>query len=203
MWLGLLVGAQAPSTAVQSHIDRGKELIDKLEYEAAVDELVIAADSPDASPEQRVEANLYAGIANRVLGKDVDAKLNFVFVLKNDPTARLPEGTAPKINNFFELVRQEVELTRVRPAPPPAPVPEEGLGVLVWLGGAVLGVGTVGAVLAAAAAGGGEFALGVHAVPGRAKELATWAVWGGAAAVVVALVVGGAGGTMLLWGVVE
>ena len=93
--------------------------MENLEFETAAEELTIAAIDSGASDDERIEANLYAGIANRILGNDVEAKLNFVYVLKNQPNVQLPDSTTPKVRNFFELIRQEVELTRVR-APAPA-----------------------------------------------------------------------------------
>ena len=106
-------------TAVADRIARGRAAMENLEFETAAEELTIAAIDSGASDDERIEANLYAGIANRILGNDVEAKLNFVYVLKNQPNVQLPDSTTPKVRNFFELIRQEVELTRVR-APAPA-----------------------------------------------------------------------------------
>lgn len=95
-----------------------------LEYEAAAEDLMRAAAAADATDEQRLQAHLLAGIANRILGRDVDARLNFRSVLLAAPQTRLPEGTSPKVLSFFETVRQEVELERRAPRADPRPEPK-------------------------------------------------------------------------------
>jgi hypothetical protein len=107
----LQTAAAADSTAVEL-LARGEKLLADLEYDAAAAELMRAAAAPDATDAQRVRAHLLAGVANRVAGRDADARLNFRNVLFAAPGTRLPEGTSPKVASFFEAVRQEVEAER-------------------------------------------------------------------------------------------
>ncbi len=102
--------ADAPSRT-RLRIQRGQKAIEGLEFEVAAEELMIATTTEGATEEELIEANLYAGIANRVLNRDVESRLNFRFVLQRDPSATLPPGMSPKIISFFELVRQEVHPT--------------------------------------------------------------------------------------------
>src|SRR3990172_7988350 len=77
---------------------------------------MVAGGDPRASAGEKIQANLYAGICHRVLGRDTEARLSFVYVLKRAPETELPRGLAPKISTFFMLVREEILATA--PAPP-------------------------------------------------------------------------------------
>jgi len=160
--------------SVEEHIRRGQAALADLEYEIAADELMIAASDPAASDEQRLRANLQAGIANRVLGRDVEARLNFHYVLSRQPAAQLPPDTAPKIRSFFELVRQEILDGRSSalaaasaPAVPPQPAdrsaaPETRAGSMAWLLGT--GGGATLLVLGAAATAIGSWPYLAHMI---------------------------------------
>jgi hypothetical protein len=101
-------------------LDRGEKALADLEYDLAAEELMRAATAADATPEQRLRAHLLAGTANRIAGHDVDAQINFRYVLSNAPGTKLPDGTPPKVLTFFEAVRQQLQAEN-RPAQP-APV---------------------------------------------------------------------------------
>jgi hypothetical protein len=162
--------AAAEPTAAEL-LARGQASFEQLEYEQAAEDLMRAAGSPDATDDVRLRAHMLAGIANRIVGRDVDAQLNFRYVLRADPEARLPDGTSPKVSSFFEVIRGEVKAenardARTRPAepagsasaaaPPVAPAPgaapsapaEDGGSVApmaVLAGGAALAlIGTAG-----------------------------------------------------------
>lgn len=142
---------------------RGEAALADLEYEAAAEELMRAASAPDATAELRLQAHLKAGIANRILGRDVDARLNFRSVLLAAPETRLPEGTTPKVLSFFESVRQEVELEHAAPrtssTPAPAPAPDP-------VGGG-LAAGTRGLIAGGVAGGVGLLSLPLCAFCGQ------------------------------------
>lgn len=99
------------STAAEL-LARGEKLLAELEYDAAAAELMRAAAAPDANEAERLKAHLLAGIANRVAGRDTEARLNFRNVLLAAPDTHLPEATSPKVLSFFEAVRQEVDAER-------------------------------------------------------------------------------------------
>ena len=213
-------GAPAPveSPSVAERIARARQALDNLEYESAALELTLAASDPRATDTERVEANLLAGVAERVLGRDTDARLHFLYVLRRAPDTRLPDDVGPKILAFFELVREEVRGDSAPAAAPhgetPAPAttlaatPPAGGGlaaapVLVSGGvlAAVIGAGllVVGAqpwfahaqarAAVAAAAASGEPA--VDAADAQAAARADWEGWG------VAVAVGGSIGVAL------
>jgi hypothetical protein len=115
----LLMSAADPAADLQ----RAQRAVDSLEFEEAVVLAEQAAHAPGATRRQRVEAHLLAGIANRVIGKDVDAKLHFERALQLDPAARVPDDAPPKISAFFKLVREEMEARRAELAPPAPAAP--------------------------------------------------------------------------------
>lgn len=138
---------------------RGEAALADLEYEAAAEDLMRAASAADATPELRVQAHLKAGIANRILGRDVDARLNFRSVLLAAPDTRLPEGTPPKVLSFFESVRQEVELERAAPRASSTPAPDPASGGLA--------AGTRGLIAGGVAGGVGLLSLPLCAFCGQ------------------------------------
>ncbi len=104
----------------ETQLAAGQAAYEALEYEAAAFEFMSVMIDPVATDEERLQAHLGAGIANRVLGKDTDARLNFLYVLKRRPTYTLPPDTPPKVQFLFEAVRQEVLGS---PVPQPAVAP--------------------------------------------------------------------------------
>ncbi len=169
MWIGCAIitvfAAAAPApggeaSEARARLDHVDRLVAELEYEQAREELLLLLDRDDLDDQTRLEANMKAGIVQRIIGHDVDARLHFINALTIDPDVTLPPGQPPKIRTFFELVRREWEATR----PPPEPVvheplPRSGSGMRWWLvgGGAVLaGVALVVAVAAVGAAAWGE-----------------------------------------------
>lgn len=180
-------------------LDTARQQIADLEYEAAVDELRLVLLDPDASDEERLWANLLAGQANRVLGRFAEARLNFRYVLQRRPDLRLDRQVlGPKITDFFELVRAEVNAEAAAaaapaPAPTPAPVPEPVATGGTWLVPALMGAGIVTAGTGLAAALWAEAALREpQAINERAPLFAVGYV-GASAAGVGVLVAAGAG----------
>ncbi len=114
------------SATPETQLAAGQAAFEALEYEAAAFEFMSVMIDPVATEEQRLQAHLGAGIANRVLGKDTDARLNFLYVLKRRPTYTLPPETPPKVQFLFEAVRQEV-VGEAAPKPAVAswPVPDK------------------------------------------------------------------------------
>ena len=89
-------------------------------YDRAVDLWVEIIARDDVTEAQRMEANLHAGKLTRALGRDMEARIHFLYVLRRDPEYRLPKDVSPKIRNFYELVRQEVRMNAPAPSPAPA-----------------------------------------------------------------------------------
>lgn len=106
-FLVLSAALLAPDPAAQAQLERGHAAVRELEYEAAAEEFMGVATSTNASDEQKLEANLHAGIAHRILGNNVEAKLHFMYVLTRVPDTPLPQGQPPKVTGFYELIRDE------------------------------------------------------------------------------------------------
>lgn len=85
---------------------------------------MLAATDPAATDDEKLRAHLLAGIAHRVLGKDLDARVSFRYVLLHAPATTLPADSPPKVALFFESIRQELEAERAvanhKPSPEPA-----------------------------------------------------------------------------------
>jgi hypothetical protein len=223
MWLSFLLCSAllSASPSATELLSRGDALLADLEYEEAAEELMRAASAPDATEDQRMEAHLKAGIAHRIVGRDVEARLNFRTVLLARPDTRLPPGTSPKVLTFFESVREEVVLERqgAPKAAPPAPderaEPVAPFTRALVAGGITAGIGVVTLPLCgfcgtglcvvcpgACVVGAGGLAGGaVAAFLGDEPLLERWLSIGaaaGAAAVAAALVGGAAYGVALL-----
>ena len=128
VFLAMLIASQAPAAKpVSEHIDAGEASLENLEYGEATQELMLALSDPRATEAELLRANLLAGIANRVLERNVEARLNFHYVLSRAPQTQLPPNTSPKIASFFQLVRREVEAGKpaapVEVSTPPEPAP--------------------------------------------------------------------------------
>lgn len=89
---------------------RGEGQAARLEYESSFHTLQnLVADLSDDDP-LMVRARLSAGCVAIVLGRTPEARLHFAWVLERDPAAQLvgPDADSPKIESFFEEVRDEV-----------------------------------------------------------------------------------------------
>jgi hypothetical protein len=194
--------ALALAAPAEQHLGKGQQLLADLDYEAAAYELMLAATDPAADDATRLQANLLAGIAHRVIGKDTDARLNFRYVLLRAPQTQLPPDTGPKVALYFESVRQEIDAERATtpapasaPAPAPAPAPPPAAPALTIVAVTALALGGAAVV---AGSGGVLFAESSLADPDRdgsersalksVGQLST----GGAVVGVVVAVVGGA-----------
>ena len=74
-----------------------------------------------------VQANLLAGIANRISGHDVEARVNFRYVLLRKPDWQLDEQTPPKVALFFAGIRQELIAEKSANGPNPATATRDAL----------------------------------------------------------------------------
>lgn len=169
------VGATAPLTPAQ-RLARGETALDSLDYEIAAEQAMLAAIDARATDAEKVRANLLAGIAHRILGRDLEARINFRYVLLRAPETRLDAASPPKVALFFESVRQEMEAERaaqrpepahldgkLAPASPAAPS-DEGAGPVVVAGAVVAGAGALALL---GGAGGLTFAETALADPTR------------------------------------
>ena len=91
--------------------EKAQVAFDDMEYTMASTILMTIITSPTATEVQRRQAHLLNGRVLRIMGKDVEARLSFIYVLKHDPSIALPDDAAPKVKSFYELVRQEVLAT--------------------------------------------------------------------------------------------
>jgi hypothetical protein len=187
------------------HIARGQQLLNELEYEEAGDELTQAAIDPTASEEERIRANLLAGIAHRVTGRDVEARANFRYVLQRNPNWQLADDTPPKVRLFFETVRQELAGERAsnNPIPTtsiaPAASAEPGTPIILIAGGTVTATGAVVAVAGTVGLAFAENSLDDPSrLGGERTDLRNFGKLSTAAAA-IGIVVAGAGAAMMLW----
>jgi len=171
-WLSivLVMALVDPNASIADRIARAEQLKDDLEYEAARQELLDVIADPRASDDELVRAHMSAGEIARVMERDVDARMHFLYVLSRRPDTTIPDDRPPKIRTFFELVRQEVKdrdaqlaaAAAPAPAQPVAPpgeaaVVDEGRPPLLALaGGGVLAIGAIVLVAALGAAAFGE-----------------------------------------------
>jgi len=133
----------------------------ELEYVSAVVEYDLVLTDPSASEAQQQEARIYAGMAHRFMSNDVEARLQFLAAIKNNPNVTLPPGDhAPKLVSFFELIKLEAAPSAAAGSMTQQPVPTDkkpvGMDVPLsviglWVAGAALGL--AGTVLALAGGG--------------------------------------------------
>jgi hypothetical protein len=142
--IGILLSLVVTSEiAAGDHLARAKAAIEAAQYDVAADELEIVVQSPDATEDQRFEANILGGVANKILGRDVEARQHFRYVLLSQPYYELHPSTPSDVVAFFNDVRREVraELAQ-RPAHPMEAAPvsaEPGIApVVLLIGGATL-----------------------------------------------------------------
>jgi hypothetical protein len=159
MWLVLsLTSAEtagAATSVVAERLVRAEKLKDDLEYEAARQELLDVIADPRATEEELLRAHMSAGEIARVMERDVDARMHFLYVLSRKPDTVMPDDRPPKIRTFFELLRQEVRdrdardaalvARPVEPAPAPSSTEESpSTPFLAIAGGGVVALGVVG-----------------------------------------------------------
>jgi hypothetical protein len=202
-------------TTPAEHIERGQKLLDELEYELAADEFARAAVDPGASDAERIQANLLAGIAHRVIGHDVEARTNFRYVLMRKPDWQIADDAPPKVKLFFESVRQELQAERdVIPSSSAAPAKpaavEDARGIAEQdarppsvMSGVAVAAGLIGAIGLVAGIGGVVFAEAALSDPTKPRDeratLRSVGQWSTAVAV-VGTVVGGAGTALYVGG---
>lgn len=116
----------------ERELQKGAQQAARLEYETAFQTLERLATSLPPEHPLVARAHLYAGCVAVVVGRDESARTHFTWVLARNPSARLvgPDSDSPKIQAFFEGIRDEMRLRegkvegRVAPneeAPPPRP----------------------------------------------------------------------------------
>lgn len=142
----------APTVTPAQHLARGEQALASLDYEIAAEELMRAATAPEASEAEKLRANLLAGLAHRILGRDLEARINFRYVLLRAPDTRLAADTPPKVALFFESVRQEIDAERAArpdlavesaPSTPPTPPSEPGPSAFMLAGTVAGGAGVL------------------------------------------------------------
>lgn len=171
--VALLIAAADPALAkallpVAEQMAQARLAEQGLDYDVAADLWQTLVSRQDLTAAQRFEANLNAGRVNRILGRDTEARMNFLYVLRQQPGHQLPPGTPPKVADFFELVRQEVQATArqgadgragngqtqpaspvvvpARPAAGASAPPASGLGWPLLIGGGALAIGGLAAL---------------------------------------------------------
>jgi hypothetical protein len=92
---------------------QAKKAYNDLDYLVAVELLQSVIIDPRTTRDELVQAHLMAGVVQRIVGEDVDARLHFRRALRLYPNLRLPPGFPPKIQAFFNMVREEVDEERL------------------------------------------------------------------------------------------
>jgi len=93
---------------------RAEQECAELDYELCAESAMAVAVDDTATVEERTRARFIAGSAQRVMGKDVDARLTFRALLLEEPDFTPPADTPAKISQFFALVQTEVADERAR-----------------------------------------------------------------------------------------
>lgn len=113
--------AEDPAGVAASEIlSRAEQECAELDYELCAESAMTVAVDETATVDERTRARFIAGSAQRVMGKDVDARLTFRALLLEAPDFAPPADTPAKISQFFALVQTEVADERAR-ASMPAP----------------------------------------------------------------------------------
>lgn len=118
-WLLLFVLAASPiARASTTDLIRSAEAAEAdLEYDHAAELWLEVLAQPGLSVDDRVRALFRLGAVQRVRGIDSEARAHFRSVLELRPDFVVPEDAPPKVRGFFELVRQEVAVTRPAATP--------------------------------------------------------------------------------------
>ncbi|TQF11809.1 hypothetical protein FJV41_32330 [Myxococcus llanfairpwllgwyngyllgogerychwyrndrobwllllantysiliogogogochensis] len=92
----------------RTHLLAAQRLFETLEYEQALEQLSLAR--PFAQLEaQAVLLSLYEGLIQAESGKHEQSDAAFKTALRLRPEAKLPVVASPKVEQRFEVIRQEVE----------------------------------------------------------------------------------------------
>ncbi|KFE62321.1 hypothetical protein DB31_4031 [Hyalangium minutum] len=116
--------AQGARSKFERHLTAAARLYEALEYERALTQIELARKQPHSS-DQEVELSLYEGIILAESGKQESSTAAFKSALLVQPDAKLPVKVSPKVNTFFESVREQVkrELAALAPKEPPKAEP--------------------------------------------------------------------------------
>jgi len=106
--LAAFAAEATPQLDVDAEISRAELAYRELELEAAAQILTGVLAYEQTTPTQRFYGHLLNGMVHRILGNDTDARLSFLYVLRRSPNAELLPDAPPKVQTFFELVRDEV-----------------------------------------------------------------------------------------------
>jgi hypothetical protein len=119
----LLVALTAgPAAAENPHLLQAKQLYGGLEYERCVQRLDMASRVRTSTPREKVEIDLYGGLCQYQLGHSIEAERHFISALRQDPEARLPAYTSPKIVEVYQELQKRLARSRPREEqrkPPP------------------------------------------------------------------------------------
>lgn len=111
--VGAVCGLAAPAGATRATnrqlADLARQAEEQLEYDRAIELWLELLARDRVSPRLRVEGHYRSGAIQRIRGHDVEARIHFRYVLTQQPGYELPPDTPPKIANFFEIVREEVQ----------------------------------------------------------------------------------------------
>jgi hypothetical protein len=178
------LGAATPALDPERELVRAQAEADGLDYEPALRRLErVLRTLPDDDP-IAVRIHLAAGCLAVILEYEDDARAHFAWVLERDPTKVLegPSASAPKIQAFYEDVRDDVMSRRTGGV----------VGAIAIAGGAVAILGGASAAFHDGIAGDRDASLRERR-DAQTTGLASLAVAGiGVAAAII-------GGTWLLW----
>lgn len=116
-----LSGVPAHAESANPYLQKGIDLYLDFEYEAALEQLKMAASAEDNARFDKIQIGLWLGYIRMELGDEEGAQADFTTTLKLDPKLELPAKISPKVAVVFERAREQVLKTiPLVPPPPPA-----------------------------------------------------------------------------------
>jgi|GEM_PF-2304188 len=108
--------APSKDAAARAALQRAKDAYAKLEMVTAAEELQAVVVDAHAPKEVLIEAHLLGGVVQRIMENDVAARLHFHNALDLDDSVELTGNHAPKVVAFFQLVKNEHQKLKDKPA---------------------------------------------------------------------------------------
>jgi hypothetical protein len=108
------------SPSAEAALARAEAECADLDYENCAESAMLVVVDPQASIEERTRARFIAGSAQRIIGKDVDARMTFRALILEAPDFTPPDDTPAKVAQFYALVLSEIAGERAALSSAPA-----------------------------------------------------------------------------------